>query len=180
VTLNPARAAGAAGACLARAAAAALLAAAVATAAEAVTLAPGWEAAGDARARAALILDAPALPVAPTKSVAARLAAGPGAAIWRDRLTAWRARALAPAPPRPMLALLAAAADRPAIDGVADSAAARARSLTMTAARRGAPAAARLREVVLDETSPVPLPGGGWLLVSGLGGLAALARRRRG
>lgn len=167
--MNPARAAATAGACLARIAAAALLAAAVATAAGAVTLAPGWQAAGDARARAALILGAAPLPAGPVKSVTARLAAD--AAPWHDRLTAWQARALAPAPPRPMVALLAAAVQRPkAGPGHA--------TLPRPADPRAA-APGRLREVVLADASPIPLPAGVWLLASGLAGLAGLARRRR-
>lgn len=176
--MNPERSAGAAGARRAPRARAALVAAALAAAlgaafappAGGVTLAPGWEVAGDARARAALILGAAPLPAAPTKSVTARLAAG--AAPWRDRLTAWRARALAAAPPRPMAAVLAEAARRPAADPARPT-------LPRAADPRAMAAPARLREVVLDEASPIPLPGGVWLLATGLGGLAGLARRRR-
>jgi len=181
--MNPERSAGAAGARRAPRARAALVAAALAAAlgaafappAGGVTLAPGWEVAGDARARAALILGAAPLPAAPTKSVTARLAAG--AAPWRDRLTAWRARALAAAPPRPMAAVLAEAARRPAADPA--RAARPGPALPRAADPRAMAAPARLREVVLDEASPIPLPGGVWLLATGLGSLAGLARRRR-
>jgi hypothetical protein len=30
-----------------------------------------------------------------------------------------------------------------------------------------------------DDPAPVPLPAAGWLMLAGLGGLGALARRRR-
>ena len=51
-------------------------------------------------------------------------------------------------------------------------------SLVFSAQRDGS-AGGSLDAVVLSDVAPVPLPAAGWMLIAGLGGLAAMGRRKK-